>query len=77
MVIVVEGVFEPADGKWGYEVSPGNFTGVLGEVQHRLADFSLDLSIVAEREMVIDFSIGYLLEPLTFVTSKPRVRPVA
>ncbi|XP_063855481.1 uncharacterized protein LOC135097467 isoform X4 [Scylla paramamosain] len=68
-------VFEPADGKWGYEVSPGNFTGVLGEVQHRLADFSLDLSIVAEREVVIDFSIGYLLEPLTFVTSKPRPLP--
>ncbi|XP_050728411.1 glutamate receptor ionotropic, delta-2-like isoform X2 [Eriocheir sinensis] len=68
-------VFEPADGFWGFESSPGNFTGVVGEVQHRLADFSLDLSVVAEREVIIDFSIGYLLEPLTFVTSKPKPLP--
>ncbi|XP_045600187.2 glutamate receptor ionotropic, delta-1 [Procambarus clarkii] len=68
-------VFEPADGKWGYQLDNGSFTGVLGEIQTNKKDFSLDLSITAEREEVIDFTIGYHWEPLTFVTSKPKPLP--
>ncbi|XP_071527933.1 glutamate receptor ionotropic, delta-1-like [Panulirus ornatus] len=68
-------VFEPEDGLWGYQLENGSFTGVLGEIQHYKADFSLDLSITAEREEVIDYTIGYHWEPLTFVTSKPQPLP--
>lgn len=77
MVLCWWQVFEPADGLWGYQLENGSFTGVLGEVQHYKADFSLDLSITAEREEVIDYTIGYHWEPLTFVTSKPQVRALS
>ncbi|KAG7163529.1 Glutamate receptor ionotropic, delta-2-like 8 [Homarus americanus] len=68
-------VYEPADGLWGYQVDNGSFTGVLGEVERNIKDFSLDLSVTAEREVVIDFTVGYHWEPLTFVTSKPQPLP--
>ncbi|XP_069954664.1 glutamate receptor isoform X3 [Cherax quadricarinatus] len=68
-------VFEPADGLFGYQLDNGSFTGVLGEIQSSKRDFSLDLSITAERGEVVDFTIGYHWEPLTFVTSKPQPLP--
>ncbi|KAK7073010.1 hypothetical protein SK128_012676 [Halocaridina rubra] len=68
-------LYEPADGQWGYQLSNGSFTGVLGVVQRYEADFSMDISITAEREEVIDFTIGFHSEPLSFVTSKPQPLP--
>ncbi|XP_066986684.1 glutamate receptor ionotropic, delta-2-like [Macrobrachium rosenbergii] len=68
-------LYEPADGQWGYQLDNGSFTGVLGVVQRYEADFSMDISITAEREEVIDFTIGFHSEPLSFVTSKPQPLP--
>ncbi|KAK8754280.1 hypothetical protein OTU49_015331, partial [Cherax quadricarinatus] len=36
------------------------------------ADFSLNIAIIGEREEVVDYTVGYFNDPLTFCTSKPR-----
>ncbi|KAK3896246.1 hypothetical protein Pcinc_000069 [Petrolisthes cinctipes] len=68
-------MYEPKDGLWGFESSPGNYTGVVGEVQHRLYDFSVSLTITYDRGQEIDFTIDYYPLPLCFVTSKPKQLP--
>ncbi|XP_042231485.1 glutamate receptor ionotropic, delta-2-like [Homarus americanus] len=68
-------VYEPVDRRWGYRLDNGTFLGVLGEVQNYLKDFTLDVSMTPERAEVIDYTVGYHLEPLTFVTSKPQPLP--
>lgn len=67
-------VHEPADGKWGYQLENGSWTGVIGTVERYEADASMDILITADRDEYVDFTIGYHTEPLTFVTTKPRVR---
>ncbi|XP_042231342.1 glutamate receptor ionotropic, delta-1-like isoform X1 [Homarus americanus] len=68
-------VYEPADGMWGYQLDNGSFTGVLGDVQHYRKDFSFGVSLTAEREEVTDCTIGYISDPITFVTRKPKPLP--
>ncbi|KAK7081106.1 hypothetical protein SK128_000836 [Halocaridina rubra] len=65
-------LYEPADGDWGLQFDNGSFNGLIGEVQRKEADFTLDVAITAERGEVVDFTIGYFAEPMSFVTSKPQ-----
>ncbi|XP_069941479.1 probable glutamate receptor isoform X3 [Cherax quadricarinatus] len=63
---------EPPDGQWGLRLDNGSYTGVIGELQKYTADFSLNLAITGERGEVVDYTVGYFNDPLTFCTSKPR-----
>ncbi|XP_069936658.1 probable glutamate receptor [Cherax quadricarinatus] len=63
---------EPPDGQWGLRLENGSHTGVIGELEKYKADFSLNIAIIGEREEVVDYTIGYFNDPLTFCTSKPR-----
>ncbi|XP_069938707.1 glutamate receptor ionotropic, delta-1 [Cherax quadricarinatus] len=63
---------EPPDGQWGLRLENGSHTGVIGELEKYKADFSLNIAIIGEREEVVDYTVGYFNDPLTFCTSKPR-----
>ncbi|XP_042863989.1 glutamate receptor ionotropic, kainate 2-like [Penaeus japonicus] len=63
---------EPSDGQWGHRLDNGSYTGVIGAVERREADFSLNIAITQDREEKVDCTIGYHVEPITFATSKPR-----
>ncbi|XP_066985951.1 glutamate receptor U1-like [Macrobrachium rosenbergii] len=65
-------VREPADLQWGYKLDNGTYTGVIGAVQNYAADFSLNVAFTGDRERVIDYTVGYYNDPLTFCTTKPR-----
>ncbi|XP_068241207.1 glutamate receptor-like [Palaemon carinicauda] len=65
---------EPSDGEWGLD-QDGNWTGIVGDLQHNKADFSLLLGLVYSRAQVMDYSSIYIndrwviislrLQPLT------------
>ncbi|XP_064110307.1 probable glutamate receptor [Macrobrachium nipponense] len=63
---------EPKDGQWGHKLDNGSYTGVIGSVERMEADFSLNIAITQDREEVVDCTIGYHIEPITFATTKPR-----
>ncbi|XP_076030916.1 putative glutamate receptor [Oratosquilla oratoria] len=65
-------VREPHDGQWGYLLKNGSYSGVIGAVQRYDADFSLNVAFTGDREKVIDYTVGYYNDPLTFCTTKPR-----
>ncbi|KAK7082905.1 hypothetical protein SK128_022479 [Halocaridina rubra] len=65
----------PADGLWGYLREDGHWVGVVGDVEFRRANFSLCLSVTAERLRSVDFTRVYYIDPLTFVTAKNRPQP--
>ncbi|XP_068245259.1 LOW QUALITY PROTEIN: glutamate receptor U1-like [Palaemon carinicauda] len=64
---------EPKDGQWGHKLDNGSYTGVIGSVERMEADFSLNIAITQDREEVVDCTIGYHIEPITFATTKPRL----
>ncbi|KAK3879250.1 hypothetical protein Pcinc_016161, partial [Petrolisthes cinctipes] len=64
---------EPEDGQWGHRLENGSYTGVIGTVERLEADFSLNIAITQDREEVVDCTVGYHVEPITFTTSKPRL----
>ncbi|XP_063842273.1 ionotropic receptor 40a-like isoform X3 [Scylla paramamosain] len=68
-------VREPLDGQWGYRLQNGSYTGVIGAVQRLEANFSLNVAFTGDRERVIDYTLGYYNDPLTFCTSPPRPLP--
>lgn len=59
---------EPLDGKWGVLQSDGNWTGIVGTLQHQQGDFSVCLWVTEERIRVQDHSRVYTLDPLTIVS---------
>ncbi|XP_042220292.1 uncharacterized protein LOC121865040 [Homarus americanus] len=63
---------EPRDHQWGYRLDNGTYTGVIGAVEKYEADFSLNVAFTGDREKVIDYTVGYFYDPLTFCTTKPR-----
>ncbi|XP_068238809.1 ionotropic receptor 21a-like [Palaemon carinicauda] len=66
----------PEDGLWGtLDASKGHWSGVVGDVQFRRADFSLCLSVTLERRRSVDFTRVYYMDPLSFVTAKNRPEP--
>ena len=70
-------VFEPADGTWGFQHPNGSWSGVVGDVARFEADTSMNIAITTDRGEDVDFTIGYTIDPLTFVISKPQVTSVA
>ncbi|XP_076065006.1 uncharacterized protein LOC143039040 [Oratosquilla oratoria] len=64
----------PEDGLWGV-LDKGKWSGVVGDVQKRRANFSLVLSVTMERRLFVDFTRVYYIDPLSFVSAKSRPQP--
>ena len=48
------------DGQYGEQDEAGNWNGIIGELVNRRADIGLGaISVMAEREAVIDFTVPY------------------
>ncbi|XP_063870822.1 glutamate receptor ionotropic, delta-2-like isoform X1 [Scylla paramamosain] len=68
-------VREPEDGEWGLPAGGGNWTGLIGTLQHEKADFSVDLTVTGQRAEAVDFSTIYIDEPGVILSSKPKPLP--
>ena len=68
-------VREPEDEQWGLEISGGNWTGIVGTLQHEKADFSMDLTLTPQRAAVVEFSRVYIDEDTVILSTKPRPLP--
>ncbi|XP_063869660.1 glutamate receptor ionotropic, delta-2-like [Scylla paramamosain] len=66
---------EPADRQWGVPGSGGNWTGIVGTLQHELADFSMDLTRTPGRSEVVEYSRIYIDESIVILSSKPKPLP--
>ncbi|XP_069190333.1 uncharacterized protein [Procambarus clarkii] len=66
---------EPWDGLWGTPTSGGNWSGIVGTLQHQMADFSMDLTPSDSRMEVIDFSKTYVYDPLIIMSLQPSPLP--
>nr|XP_045599637.1 uncharacterized protein LOC123758914 [Procambarus clarkii] len=66
---------EPWDGLWGTPTSGGNWSGIVGTLQHQMADFSMDLTPSDARMEVIDFSKTYVYDPLIIMSLQPSPLP--
>ena len=50
-----------SDGSYGREVTPGRWTGMVGEVVRGEVDMALaDLTITSAREAAVDFTLPYM-----------------
>ncbi|KAG7166092.1 Glutamate receptor-like 54, partial [Homarus americanus] len=65
----------PWDNQWGTSTESGNWTGVVGTLQHHKADFSMVLSWMRGRYQVVDYTRIYASEPIVMIMSKPRPLP--
>ncbi|XP_071535578.1 glutamate receptor ionotropic, kainate 4-like [Panulirus ornatus] len=68
-------VREPWDGLWGVDSGNGNWTGIVGFLQHQRADFGFDLNLTPTRLKVLDFSIPYVRESIAIFSLKPGLLP--
>ncbi|XP_042233803.1 probable glutamate receptor [Homarus americanus] len=66
---------EPLDEKWGTPADDGNWTGIVGDLQHQQADFSLDLTLTESRSRVMDHSRIYNYDPYVILSLKPSSLP--
>ncbi|XP_071524513.1 glutamate receptor-like [Panulirus ornatus] len=66
---------EPWDGTWGVPLAGGNWSGIVGTLQHEQADFSLNLTPSPARMEVITHSRIYTHDPLVIVSLKPGPLP--
>ncbi|XP_063870826.1 uncharacterized protein LOC135106004 isoform X2 [Scylla paramamosain] len=66
---------EPTDKLWGAAAGGGNWTGVVGTLQHEMADLSMDLTLTPGRAEVVEFSMAYIDESLVILSSKPKPLP--
>ncbi|GIX77054.1 uncharacterized protein CEXT_633251 [Caerostris extrusa] len=63
----------PEDGLLGEEISPGNWTGMMGLIQRGEADLAFThLPINYQRTKLVDFSRYYCMEEYTFVSQYPE-----
>ena len=63
------------DGQYGEEDENGNWNGVIGELVNMRADIGLGaISVMAERELVIDYTLPYYdLVGITILMKKAKV----
>ena len=55
---------------WGFEATPGNFTGLVGDLQRDLTDIAwADIFLLASRTKYIDFSTPYNEDLACFLVS--------
>ncbi|KAG7162305.1 Glutamate receptor-like 23, partial [Homarus americanus] len=66
---------QPLDEKWGTPADDGNWTGIVGDLQHQKADFSLDLTLSESRSRVMDHSRVYNYDPYIILSLKPSSLP--
>ncbi|XP_071532991.1 glutamate receptor-like [Panulirus ornatus] len=66
---------EPWDKTWGVPLTGGNWSGIVGTLQHHQADFSLNLTPSAPRMKVISHSCIYTYDPLLILSLRPRPLP--
>ncbi|KAG8199707.1 hypothetical protein JTE90_022156 [Oedothorax gibbosus] len=65
-------LFVPPDRQWGRLSESGNWTGMIGMVQHNVTDLAIgDLTITESRSKVVDF-VPYAIEETTFATRLPK-----
>ena len=64
------------DGKYGSEVSPGHWNGMLGEIEEGVADFCLaDISITSARADSFSFSTPWMNLGISILYVKPTPAP--
>ncbi|XP_071524014.1 glutamate receptor ionotropic, kainate 4-like [Panulirus ornatus] len=68
-------IIEPWDGTWGVPLTGGNWSGIVGTLQHEEADFSLNLTPSPSRMEVITHSRIYTYDPFLIVSPKPKPLP--
>ncbi|XP_071545440.1 glutamate receptor ionotropic, kainate 4-like [Panulirus ornatus] len=68
-------VREPLDGQWGILKEDGTWTGIVGELQNQLVDFTMDSTLTPQRAAVLDYSRVYIDESVVILSSKPRPLP--
>ena len=67
----------PSDGGlWGEEISPGRFTGLMGDLQRDKADIGwAQLFIIPNRAKIIDYTSAYDIDYLCYMLAKPPPLP--
>ncbi|XP_071526275.1 glutamate receptor ionotropic, delta-1-like [Panulirus ornatus] len=68
-------IHEPWDGAWGVPLVGGNWSGIVGMLQHHKADFSLNLTPTPSRMKVISHSRIYTRDPFLIMSLKPKLLP--
>ncbi|KAK3866679.1 hypothetical protein Pcinc_027792 [Petrolisthes cinctipes] len=68
-------VIEPKDCMWGQDDEHGNWSGIVGSLQHQEADFSLNLTPTFTRLAAIDFSVIYSSDSMVIISPKPKPLP--
>ncbi|XP_071541353.1 probable glutamate receptor [Panulirus ornatus] len=68
-------VHEPADGEWGKELVNGNWTGIPGNLQHYLADFSLNIAPTPTRTRIMEISTIYVQDNVVIFSPKASLLP--
>ena len=64
------------DGKYGSEISPGHWNGMLGEIEEGVADFCIaDISITSARADSFSFSTPWMNLGISILYVKPRAAP--
>ena len=65
-------IHPPADGaKWGEEVEPGVFSGIVGELQKETADVIwADLFIIPNRMKIIDYTQPYTIDYVCYMVGE-------
>ncbi|XP_071535582.1 probable glutamate receptor [Panulirus ornatus] len=66
---------EPLDGQWGVDLPDGNWTGIVGMLQHQQADLGLNLDLTPTRIHILDYTIVYKQERIAIFSMKPRFLP--
>ena len=67
-------VRESEDNQWGQLGDGGNWTGVVGELQHEKADFCMDLTLTPQRAKVAEYKL-YIDESIVILSTKPQPLP--
>ncbi|KAG7176388.1 Glutamate receptor-like 40, partial [Homarus americanus] len=63
---------EAWDGEWGALGSDGNWSGLVGTLQHQKADFSTTITPTAPRLLVMEHIRIYASDPFIIISAKPR-----
>ncbi|KAK3858319.1 hypothetical protein Pcinc_035489 [Petrolisthes cinctipes] len=66
---------ESYDGNWGSEGVDGNWTGLVGELQHNIADFSTTITPTAPRLKVMRHVRIYASDPFVLLSTTPQNLP--
>lgn len=69
-------VVDPENGFFGYEMSNGRWSGVIGMVHRGEADIAIgDISITYPRSQVVDYTFPLIMETMSFLYVRPPQLP--